>query len=83
MAHAYKSLAEEAADLEAVLAERFPELSDEDRGRFCAAVLYKVADLYRWGAKPFRYSEEVVLVSLDGQGLETGRRPLLTRKRER
>ncbi len=76
----YKSLAEEAADLEAIIAERFPGLSEEDRGRFCASVLHKVADLYRWGAKPFRYSEDVVLVSLNPDGDETGRRPLLRRE---
>lgn len=78
----YKTLAEEAADLEAVLAERFPGLSDEDRGQFCAAVLHKVAFLYRQGAKPFRYSEDIALVSRTPDRIETARMPLLINSQE-
>lgn len=76
MAANYKSLAEEAVDLEAIVAERFPGLSDEDRGQFCAAVLYKVADLYRFGG------ESVQLVSYDADGRMQGRRALLILKKE-
>jgi hypothetical protein len=82
MMYAYKSLAEEAADLEAVIAERFPELSDEDRNQFCAAVLYKVADLYRCGADSYRYSEEVILVSHGDDARVVGKRALLIHNKE-
>lgn len=46
----YRSVQEEAAALEAVVADRYPSMSAEDRAMFPAAVLYKVTDLYRSGA---------------------------------
>lgn len=61
----YKSLAEEAADLEAVLAERFPGLSAEDRALFCSSALRKIASLYRRG-------KFVRLEVVDENGVPTG-----------
>jgi hypothetical protein len=60
-----RSLAEEAADLEAIVADRFPGLSPQDRAQFCASTLRKVACLYQRGAN-------VILAVVDDKGEPTG-----------
>jgi hypothetical protein len=66
----YGTVHEEAAALEAVIADRYPAMTPEDRAMFAAAVLYKVTDLYRRGGT-------VVLESYDSAGRPVGRRPLV------
>lgn len=46
----YGTVNEEATALEAAVADRYPDLSVEDRNRFAAAVLHKLAGMYRRGA---------------------------------
>lgn len=66
----YRTLQEEAAALESVVAVRYPTMTAEDRAEFCAAVLHKVADLYGAG-------RTVVLESFDSDGRPIGLRPLV------
>jgi hypothetical protein len=72
---AYLPVTEEAAALEAVVAERYPEMAEADRGLFASSVLRKVTWMLRNG-------DHVELHAVDNRGADTGGRSALVLRGE-
>lgn len=73
----YGTVQEEAAALEAVIAERFPNISPEVLAQFCSSTLHKVAAMYRTDIPRHQHHSSVKLVGYDADGRELGHQPLL------